>query len=138
MNVPEAGICCPRLPQEIDCLIHMAEEKMAGTQPPIRVGDIRVVWIEPDGFFYVGDRRLWLAQKHHRQTKLMKGSGVIVVEADRCLVLDPRFGQSVLKSAEDPQREVRHRAPWVALDGLKEQQFGTRLILLNRIAPSVS
>jgi len=137
MDIPEAGICRPCLSQKVDCLIHMTEEKVTGTQRPIRVGYIPVVGIEPDGFFDVGDCRLRLAQKHHCQAKLMKGAGVIVVESDRCLMLDPRFGQPVLKSAEDPQREVRHRAPRVTLDRLKEQQFGTPLILLNRVAPSI-
>src|SRR6516164_7217193 len=110
MNIPKARICRPRLPQELYCLIHLAEEKMTGTQSPIGVGDIRVVGIEPDRLFEVGDCRLRLSQKHQRQTKLMKGAAIVVVEGYRCLVLDPRFGQSVLKSAEDPQREMRHRA----------------------------
>src|SRR3974377_1775703 len=110
MNIPKARICRPCLPQEVYCLIHMAEEKMTGTQSPIGVGDIRVVGIEPDGFFEVRDCSLWLTQKHQRQTKLMKRAAIIVVEGYRCLVFDPRFSQSVLKSAEDPQREMRHRA----------------------------
>ena len=51
MNIPEARICCPRLRQEVYCLIQMAEEKMTGTQSPIGISDIRVVGIEPDGLF---------------------------------------------------------------------------------------
>ena len=66
MNIPAPRTYRPRLPEEVYCLIHMGEEKVTGTQPPIRVGDIRIVRIEPDGFFDVGNCRLWLAQKHHR------------------------------------------------------------------------
>src|SRR6516225_11509562 len=120
MNIPEARICCPRLRQKLNCLIQMAEKKMTGTQSPIRVGDIRVVGVEPDGLFEVGDRRLWPTQKHQRQTKLMKRAAIVVVEGYRSLVFDPCFSQSVLKSAEDPQREMRHRSLWVALEGFNE------------------
>ena len=120
MNIPKARICCPRLRQEVYCLIQMAEEKMTGTQSPIGISDIRVVGIEPDGLFEVRDCRLWLAQKHQRQTKLMKRAAIVVVEGYRCLVFDSRFSQSVLKSAEDPQREMRHRALRVAFEGFNE------------------
>jgi len=137
MNIPKARICRPRLPQEVYSLIDLAEEKMTGTQSSIGVGDIRIVGIEPDGFFELRHCRLRLSQKHQRQTKLMKGAAIVVVEGYSCLVLDPRFSQSVLKSAEDPQREMRHRAARVALEGFKEQQFGARLILLDRAAPPI-
>src|SRR6266481_427667 len=137
MNIPKTRICRACLPQEVYCLIHMAEQKMTGTQSPIGVGDIPVVGIEPDRFFEVRDCRLWLSQKHQRHTKLMKGAAIVVVQGYRCLVLDLRFGQSVLKSAEDPQREMRHRAARVAFEGLEEQQFRTRLILLDRAAPPI-
>ncbi len=137
MNIPKTGIRHPRLPEKVYCLIHMAEEKMTGTQSPIGVGDIRIMGIEPDGFFELRDCRLRLSQKHQRQTKLMKGAAIVVVEGYSCLVFDPRFRQSVLKSAQDSQREMRHRAARVALEGFEEQQFGARLILLDRAAPPI-
>src|SRR5215469_17336799 len=101
MNIPKARVGRPRFPQEVDCLIDMAEKKMTSTQSRIRVGDICVVGIEPDGFFKVRDGRLGLAQKHQRQAKLMKGTAIVVVEGYRRLVLDPRVSQPVLKSAEN-------------------------------------
>src|SRR4029077_3413050 len=120
MNIPKARICRPCLPQEVYCLVQMPKEKMTGTQSPIGVSNIRVVGIEPDGLFEVRYCRLRLAQKQQRQTKLMKRSAIVVVEGYRCLVFDPRVSQSVLKSAEDPQRKMRHRALWVALERFNE------------------
>src|SRR5260370_16297097 len=120
MNIPKARICRPGLSQKFYWLMQMAEEKMTGTQSPIGVGDIRVVGIEPDGLFELGDCRLWLTQKHQRQTKLVKRAAIVAVEGYRCLVFDPRFSQSVLKSAEDPQREMRHRALRIALERFDE------------------
>src|SRR5260370_36618718 len=61
-----------------------------------------VVWIKPDGFYYVGDSCFWLTQPHPRLPKLKKCAGVTAVERDRRLELNLRLTQSVLHSPDYP------------------------------------
>src|SRR5229473_1405799 len=95
-----------------------------------------VVWIKPDGFFYVGDSCFWLTQPHHCLPKLEKCAGITAIERNRCLELHLCFAQSVLYSPEYPHRNMRHRAVRIALESFEEQLFGPCLILLRRGAPS--
>src|SRR6267154_1520953 len=57
-----ARIFGARLPEQVYCLIRMTQQEMAQTQCRVMARECLVVWIKPDGFFYVGDSCFWLLE----------------------------------------------------------------------------
>src|SRR5215471_7491178 len=100
MNIPIPRIPGTRPREQIRCQIRTAQDEMARAQRIIIMGNKWVARIELDRFLYVGDPLLWFAEISERVAELVKGTGVISVKCDRRFQLDPRFGQSILTSAE--------------------------------------
>src|SRR6516225_8511586 len=101
------GICSTGLPKVAYCPFQSIQKKMARTQSPIVLRNIRVARIEPHSVLYLGNCCLWLAQIHQCDAELEKRARVIRVEYYRCFQLDPRLGQPILTSAEMSHSTVR-------------------------------
>src|SRR5712672_327917 len=114
-----ARIFGARLPEQVYCLIRMTQQEMAQTQCRVMARECLVVWIKPDGFFYVGDSCFWLTQPHPRLPKLEKCAGVTAVERNRSLELHLRLAQSALHSPDYPHRNMCHRMVRIALESFE-------------------
>src|SRR6516164_1185670 len=126
-----------RLPEEIYCLIHMAEKKVASTQCPVTAGDPRLARIQPNGSLDLGNGRFRLAEEHERDAEMSNRVGVTAVELYSGFEFELCFDQAVLDFAKVAHRGARRRTVCIVVDSFEEQLFGACLILLKRAAPSV-
>src|SRR5262245_32330884 len=109
MHIIQSRIRGASLNEEVDCLIHMAQEEMAHAQTPILALDGGISRIEPNGFLNVWNSCVWPTHPHKDRAKQTNRARVIAVECYRPLELDLRLSQAVLHPSELTHHGMRHR-----------------------------